>query len=146
MITQLIGDLREGRLARLPYLGYSILLLILMFVFVLGTVSAIGIGEHVLGGDLELAQEKLFDWFSGPAAIVFFLCWLFFLFAGLNIMAKRIRDIGLPGWWTVLALVLLTGASYAVVSENTGSTLDLLIWIALLVIPSNSFGAVTDRR
>ncbi len=146
MMTQLVGDIREGRLARLPYLGYSILLLVLMFVFVLGTVSAIGIAEHILGGELEVAQEKLFDSFSGPAAIVFFLCWLLFMFASLNIMAKRIRDIGLPGWWTVLALVLITGASYAIVSEGTGSTLDLLVWIALLVIPSNSFGTVADRR
>lgn len=146
MITQLVGDVRHGRLERLPYLGYSILLLVLMFVFVLGTVSAIGIGEHILGGDLEIAQDKLFEWFGGPAAIVFFLCWLFFLYASLNIMAKRVRDIGLPGWWTVLALVLITGASYAVVSENTGSTLDLLVWIALLVIPSNSFGAAIDRQ
>ena len=44
MIKVLIGDVRTGRLMRLQYLGYSLLLSLLMFGFGLAIVLAIGAG------------------------------------------------------------------------------------------------------
>ena len=62
------------------------------------------------------------------------------MFAGLNIMAKRIRDIGLPGWWIVLALILLGMLLSYFVSQQAGSGMHTLIWILLVLIPGKSFG------
>lgn len=44
-----------GRLGRLQYLGYSLLLSLLLFGFVLAFVLAIGAGEHIIGGDIPQA-------------------------------------------------------------------------------------------
>ena len=139
MFKVLLGDTRGGRLVRLPYLGYSLLLVLLMAGFVFTIIIAIGAGEHVIGGDLQQAQDKLRAWFTLPFFIVFGLFFMLILFAGLNIMAKRIRDIGLPGWWGVLIIAVATGVVSVVISDQASSGLHTLIWIALLLIPTNAF-------
>jgi uncharacterized membrane protein YhaH (DUF805 family) len=58
-------------------------------------------------------------------------------FAGANLTAKRIRDIGLPGWWSVLAIALLVGLVSGAVSEQAGSVIQLAIWLALVLVPTN---------
>jgi uncharacterized membrane protein YhaH (DUF805 family) len=51
-----------------------------------------------VGGDLQEAQAQLASDFGGPAVIVVQLLFAILFVAKLNIMAKRIRDIGLNGW------------------------------------------------
>lgn len=133
------GETRDGRLARLQYLGYSILLAAFAFGLAFLVILAIGAGEHIIGGNLQQAQDKFREVFSLPFVVLFALFYLVFAFAGANIMAKRIRDIGLPGWWMVLAVMLLTGFTSTVSSEQSGSGLYTLIWIALLLIPGGAF-------
>ena len=139
MFKVLIGDIKDGRLVRLPYLGYSLLLILLSVGFVFAIIIAIGAGEHIIGGDLQQAQDKLRAWFTLPFFIVFGLFFMLILFAGLNIMAKRIRDIGLPGWWSVLAIAVVTGVVSVAISDQASSGLHTLIWLALLLIPTNAF-------
>ena len=139
MFKVLFGDVKEGRLMRLPYLGYSLLLTLVAIVLLVVIVLAIGAGEHLVGGNLEQAQNKLREWFTVPFVIIFGLVSVLFTFAGVNIMAKRIRDAGLPGWWMVLAIAILTGIVSTVVSNEAGSGLHTLIWLALLFIPTNTF-------
>ena len=139
MIKVLLGEVKNGRLVRLPYLGYSLLLVLLVTVFVAAVVMAIGAGEHLIGGDLEQAQNKLRAWFTLPFFIVFVLFFGLIIFAGLNVTAKRIRDIGFSGWLGVLVIVLVTGVVSVVISEEASSGLHTLIWIALLLIPTNAF-------
>ena len=64
------GEFTSGRLKRLQYLGYALLLTALLFGFILAVVLAIGAGEHLVGGDLQQAQDKLRAWFGLPATIV----------------------------------------------------------------------------
>jgi uncharacterized membrane protein YhaH (DUF805 family) len=66
---------------------------------------------HLVGGDLQEAQAQLASDFGGLAVIVVPLLFAILFVAKLNIMAKRIRDIGLNGWWIVLVIVVLTGAT-----------------------------------
>lgn len=139
MFKVLFGDITDGRLRRLQYLGYSLLLVLLMFGFALAVVMAIGAGEHLIGGDLQQAQDKLREWFTLPFMIVFGLVLFLLLFAHMNITAKRIRDIGLPGWWALLGIAVLTGVVSAAVSNQAGSGLSNLIWLALLLIPGDAF-------
>ena len=139
MINALFGDVKTGSLMRLQYLGYSLLLSLLMFGFVLAVVLAIGAGEHIIGGDLEQAQEQLREMFTLPVMLVFAVVMPLFVFIGLNILAKRIRDIGLPGWWTVLVIIVLEGVASFAVSSGAGSGLHTLVWIALLLIPTDTF-------
>ena len=139
-----VGDVSNGRLARLPFLGYSLLVSVLLIGFVLAIIVAIGAGEHLIGGDLQQAQAKLREWFTLPFLIVFGLIIALVLFVSANLKAKRFRDIGLPGWWSVLAVVVLTGVVSAAVSNQASNSLYWLIWLALVLIPSNTFGKGRD--
>ena len=138
MINVLFGDIKTGRLMRLQYLGYSLLLSLLMFGFMLAVVLALGAGEHIIGGDLQQAQDKLRDMFTLPAMIVFAVVMPLFMFIGVNIMAKRVRDIGLPGWWMVLAIFVISGVVSYMVSNEVSNGLNTLIWVVLLLVPGNA--------
>ena len=138
MIKALLGNVKTGRLMRLQYLGYSLLVYLLMLGFVFVVILAIGAGEHIIGGDLQHAQDKLREMFTLPAMIVFAVIMPLFLFMVANIMAKRIRDIGLPGWWSVLAIIVITGIVSYMVSNEVSNGLSTLIWVVLLLVPSNA--------
>ena len=123
---------------RLQYLGYSLLLSLLMFGFGMAVVLAIGAGEQLIGGDLQQAQDQLREMFTLPAMIVVAVAMLLFVFIGGNIMAKRIRDIGLPGWWSVLAIFIVSGVVSYAVSDNASSIVNTLVWFAVVLVPSNA--------
>ena len=144
MFKALFGDIQTGRLLRLPYLGYSILISVLMIVFGLALAFAAGVGEYLIAGDMEAAQLHMSENFSIVSVLLFIVVSVLFLFAGCNIMAKRLRDIGLPGWWMVLAIVVVTGAVAVMVSDEASNILQTVIWIVLLLVPSNSLTSPTD--
>ncbi len=139
MLNALIGDAKNGRLARLQYLGYSLLLFFFVFIFMLLTVMAVGVGEHILGGDLQEAQTQLREWFSLPFMIVLGIFMGVITFIGLNIMAKRIRDMGLHGWWLVVIIVVLESIISYYVSQQLSGGFHTFIWLLLIFIPSNLF-------
>ncbi|MCG6898017.1 MAG: DUF805 domain-containing protein [Thiocapsa sp.] len=139
MIKTFFGDIADGRLARLPYLGHWVLLSLAVLVLLFGIGAAIGVGEQLIGGDLQQAQAKLREWFTLPFFVLLGLVVAVVFFAGANLTAKRIRDIGLPGWWSVLAIALLVGIVTGTVSEQVGSSVQLAIWLALVLVPSNVF-------
>lgn len=146
MFKVLFGEVTKGRLMRLPYLGYSLLLVFLMIAFVAAVVLAIGAGEHLIGGDLQLAQDKLREWFTLPFIVIFGLVSASLVFGGVNIMAKRIRDIGLPGWWLVVAIIALEGVLSYAVSKQASSGLHTLIWVVFMLIPTNAINRTHDQR
>ena len=139
MFKVLFGDISNGRLMRLPYLGYSLLIDLLVIGFVIAVILTIGAGEQTIGGNLQQAQDMLREWFTLPFFIVFGLFMLLFVYAGFNIMAKRIRDIGLPGWWVLLAIIVLESVVTYTVSQQAGGNSHILITVVLLLIPSNTF-------
>ena len=143
MINALFGEVKTGRLMRLQYLGYSVLLSLLMFGFGLAVVMIIGVGEHIAGGDLQQVQDQIREQLTLPAMLVMAVVMPLFLFIGLNIMAKRIRDIGLPGWWTVLAIFIVSGVVSYLVSDNAGSIVNTLAWVAVVLVPGNALAKGT---
>jgi uncharacterized membrane protein YhaH (DUF805 family) len=143
MIKALFGEVKTGRLMRLQYLGYSVLLSLLMFGFGIAVVMAIGVGEHIAGGDLQQVQDQLLEQLTLPVILVMAVVMPLFLFIGVNIMAKRIRDIGLPGWWTVLAVFIVSGVVSYLVSDNAGSIVNTLAWVAVVLLPGNALAKGT---
>ena len=144
MLKVLLGNVRHGRLSRLPYLGCSLLIIALMLGFGIAIAVAAGVGEQLVGGDLQQAQDKLREWFALPAILLIVLVMSLLLFMSANIMAKRVRDIGLPGWWTVAAVVVLTAMVTYWVSDDAGNGLHTIVWIVLLLVPGNAVSAAAS--
>lgn len=138
MFKVLFIDIVGGRLTRLHYLAYLLLLSLLSIGFGLAVVLAIGVSEHIVGGNLQQAQEQLREWFSLPFLIIFGLISTLFVFSGFNIMAKRIRDIGLLGWWVTLAIIALEIIASLLFSRQAGSGLHALVLMALLLTPTDA--------
>jgi uncharacterized membrane protein YhaH (DUF805 family) len=117
-----------------------LVLMAFAFITILAIVFAIGAGEHLIGGDLTEAQDKLRTIFAGPAIVIVGLGYLLLLVAKLNIMTKRIRDMGLSGWWILLAIMLVLGSGSGIYSQQTGAFTFSIFSLLLLLIPSNMFG------
>jgi uncharacterized membrane protein YhaH (DUF805 family) len=149
MLSTYFGDVTSGRLLRLPFAGYIILLQIIMMALVLGIGASLGVAENLVGGDIQEAQTMLREKFTVPAMIGAAIFFALFLFATLNLEAKRIRDMGLPDWWTLLAvwiisaviivIVNVVSGSDPVISKSISSAMSAIGILALVFIPSDTF-------
>ena len=167
MLKTYFGEWGEGKLQRLPYLGYHILLMFLVVAIIVAGIFAVGAAENLIGGDLASTQKMLMDKF-GIAAIIGISLLIFIAMLGqVNILGKRIRDMGLPVLWTIFAIIVLSivlnfifppqevaisasavqtaNGSAAVVSSVTQTNMivqifDTILFLCLIFIPSNTFG------
>ena len=140
MFTALFGDLKGARLARLPYFGYTVLLTVVLTLIVAVTVAAIAGTENLANGSLEEIQRRFAATAGGPTVMVFTASMLALLFAHFNLMAKRVRDIGLPGWPVVLVIFVISAIIAGGVSEEHAGKINTLLWLALVLVPGDTFG------
>ncbi len=167
MLKIYFGAWGDGRLKRLPYLGYHILLMVLMMVVIFASIFSIGATENFIGGDLATAQDIIRDKFGVLAIVGFAILFIIVMFGQVNILAKRIRDMGLPALWTILGIIAISivlnilfpaqevtinaaavetaqGSAAAVAVKSTTSSMivqgfDMLLFLCLVFIPSDSF-------
>lgn len=152
MLNTYFGDVTSGRLQRLPFIGYIVLLHVLFIVLVLAGAASLGIAENLAGGDLTQTQQMLSEKFGLPAMIIVGIVVAAVFFASLNLDAKRIRDMGLPGWWTLLAvwvlsviiIALLTGFLDPELGNRVSSIISAIALLALVFIPSDTFTGNND--
>ena len=166
MLKTYFGEWGEGKLQRLPYLGYHILLMFLIVAIILAGIFAVGAAEHLIGGDLATTQKILLDKFGIVAVIGISLLMFIAILGQINILGKRIRDMGLPVLWTIFAIIVLSmvlnfifppevalsasavqtaDGSAAAVSSITKTNMivqlfDTILFLCLVFIPSNTFG------
>jgi uncharacterized membrane protein YhaH (DUF805 family) len=146
MFKIFFGEIKTGRLQRLAFLGYSLLIQLLVIGFVIAIIVVIGASEQLIGGDLQQAQDMLRAWFSVPFIIVFGIGMALFGFAGFNLMAKRIRDTGLPGWWTLLAILVVEIIVSIIISQETSANVHIFLTIVLLLIPADTFSKTENNH
>jgi uncharacterized membrane protein YhaH (DUF805 family) len=168
MFKTYFGEWGTGKLQRLPYLGYHILLMVIIFVIIFGAIFAVGTTENLLGGNLADTQTMLMDKF-GVIALIGIVSLMFIAMLGqVNILGKRIRDMGLPVLWTILGIIVVSmvlnllfppqevaisaaalqtanGSATAVAASTTTTSMvvqlfDMAIFLCLVLIPSNTFG------
>jgi len=148
MFRAYFGELHSGRLARLPFLGFLLLLSVLFVLYGLGIAFGIGLVEQVIRSDLSAAPGELLEQIDGTALALLGPLLLVFGLAKTNLLAKRIRDMGLPGWWTLL-VIALAGAGLGSAMHASGVPLHEsypihgmisgLLTLGLLLIPSGLF-------
>jgi uncharacterized membrane protein YhaH (DUF805 family) len=168
MLKIYFGEWGSGKLQRLPYLGYHILLMVIVFAVIFGGIFAVGASENIMGGDIVATQAMLMDKF-GMLTVIGLVALMFIAMLGqVNILGKRIRDMGLPVLWTILGIILFSmllnvlfpphevamsaaavqtadGSATAVAATTTTSSMivqifDMVIFLCLVLIPSNTFG------
>ena len=142
------GELGGGRLTRLQYLGYSVLLNLILFAIVIGVTLLAG-GLEQAGDDPAAMQRQLLERFGAVGMSLMTVLFFLLLFAGLNLMAKRLRDMGLPGWPGVLGVMIVSlilamafggGAPAGGAMPPAMSLIQLAILAFLLLVPGNAFG------
>ena len=139
MINDYWGDFANGRLERKRFIVLWIVLVFAFIAFGLAIGASIGLAEKMVGGNLAEAQTQLRENFSLPVVIIVAAIAILALVAKLNIIAKRARDIGLPGWITAIVIAGLFGmVSQYDQSERIGG-LGLFVLIVLALIPTNAF-------
>jgi len=137
--TSLFGAVKNGRMTRLPFVIYMSCIQLVLLLYVIGVGVAAGLGDVALIGDLDQAQQRLSDFISTPfilATVVFFLA---AIFAHLNILAKRIRDIGLPGWWLLLGYVIVRIILSALGYDWLALLLETVAVLSLCFVNSDAY-------
>jgi uncharacterized membrane protein YhaH (DUF805 family) len=165
MIQTYFGEWGTGKLQRLPYLGYHILLMVLVMAIIFGMIIAVGAVEN-MGGNIAETQTMLLEKF-GMIGVIGMVILIFVAIAGqINILGKRIRDMGLPVLWTILAIVAISmllnvifppevtmaaasvqttdGSATAMAASTTSTSMilqifDMIVFACLVFIPSNTF-------
>jgi len=166
MLKTYFGEWGTGRLQRLPYLGYHILLMVLVVASIFGAIMLVGTIENIMGGSIEETQTMLLDKF-GIIGIIGIMLLIFGTMLGqINILGKRIRDIGLPVLWTILGIIVVSmvlnviyppevtmaaasvqtadGSATAMAASSTNTSMvlqifDMIVFACLVFIPSNTF-------
>jgi uncharacterized membrane protein YhaH (DUF805 family) len=166
MLKVYFGEWGEGRLQRLAYLGYHVLLMFIIVAIIFGAIFAVGATEKVMGGDIMATQAMLSERFGLVAIFGIVILMMAMLLGQINIMAKRIRDMGLPAVWTILGIVVVSmilnmlfpaqvtevstaivktaeGTAAAATAQTTASPIvqlfDTVVFLGLLFIPSDAF-------
>jgi uncharacterized membrane protein YhaH (DUF805 family) len=134
IIPTLFAELTSGRLGRLPFVLYVTGLHLSLLLFMLWVGISAGLAEHAASGDLAAARQALSDWMSLPTLTLSAVFLLAATFANFNLLAKRIRDMGLPGWISLLVYVILR----ALAGTMTGLGLDLLLMILLCAVTTDA--------
>ena len=136
-LKTLFGEVRTGRVKRLPLVLYITALHLSLLAFSIFVGVSAGLLEPAGSGDIEAAQPTLSDWL-GPGSLL--LTTVFFLtvtYVNFNLLAKRIRDIGLPGWTGLLGYVVVRGAISWLAGTVIGVLLDLVFILVLALVPSD---------
>ncbi len=141
MFRALWGDIQHGRLGRLPFLGWYLVILLLALVLSFALGAVIGAAERMGGGEPLRTQVVLEESLGTMGLLGVAAVFALLLLGQLNIMVKRVRDIGLPmPWLIVLAWLLLSGLVSSGGGALLGGLLSVLVLLALLLVPTSAFG------
>ena len=167
MFKVYFGEWASGRLKRLPYLGYYVLLMVIMAAIIIGVIASVSFMETKAGMDVAAAQSAVLEKFGVVGIIGIAILMFAMMVAQINILAKRIRDMGLPAVWTILGIIAVSiilnilfpaqevavtttvvqsaeGVAAAAESTTMGQSMvvqvfDLILFLCLLLIPSDTF-------
>lgn len=140
MLHIYFGGLRDERLGRLGYFAYWLLLAIFLITGGLLIGFGVGMADSLSGNGVPDTEPGPREPFGVPFVFAIWAVGLTALFAELNISAKRVRHIGLPGWPVTLAIYAVILLAAAFISQKLGLALAVLAWLALVLAPGGAAG------
>lgn len=139
MLKDYFGDFATGRVKSGQFIALWLILFVAFVAFGVLVGFGIGIAEQLLGGSVLDAQLALRTNIGPYAILIIFAVCCAFMVAKLNIIAKRIRDTGLPGWLTTVVFAGLFSGSVQVAGEVTTGSITMILLLVLAFIPTDAF-------
>ncbi|WP_404382422.1 DUF805 domain-containing protein [Caenispirillum salinarum] len=139
ILHTLFGNLRHGTLHRAPFFWHIAGLWAVGGAAVMAIVVGLGLNQPTEGMTPEQADQAVRDALGPVVRTVLVLVAAVFLLAQVNMIAKRLRDTGLPGWLTLVAVVAVTGLVSGFISPAAGGLVNIVFWLALLFTPPRAF-------
>lgn len=128
ILRQLFWDWRAGRLGRLAFIAYSVAIWAVLYGTHLLLPSSLDEKGAPLGSNVSVAGPLLAAILGAVVLVV-----------SLNIAAKRLRDTGLPGWITVLALTVVNGTLIYFFPGLAYPWFGIAVFAALAATPTSLF-------
>ena len=138
MVSDYWGEFANGRLGRQRFILLWVILVIAFIAFGMAVGASLGLAENMIGGSVAEAQAYLEKSFSLPAILLVVAVAILAFVAKLNIIAKRARDIGLPGWITAIVIAGLFGLVSQYDQSARIGGLGFFVLIVLALIPTNA--------
>ena len=132
-------QLAAGRLGRGRYVLLWVGLIGFLLLGMLLILVGMGVGLGVASGEFATMPERIADAIGLPAIVALIVLALAAVFANLNIVAKRARDTGLPGWLVAVVYLLISGGGSQAGESGSVGGLGLLLMLILAVIPTDQF-------
>lgn len=129
VLQQLFWNWRTGRIGRPAFIAYS------------AAIWAVLYGTHLLlPSPLEEKGAPLGSNVSVVAPLLAAMLGVIALVVSLNLAAKRFREIGLPGWITVIGVTVVNGTLLYLVPGLSYPWFSLAVFAALAATPPGLFG------
>lgn len=135
----LFGDITSGTVHRVRFFWSILSLVLVALAGVIAVGTLFGLDVDMTGLTAVERQAAVTEALGLIGLVLLVGVGVVVLFAQLNLMAKRVRDTGLPGWTVLAAVILLTAAVSGFVSQNVAGLVNLAFWLALLFTPPGVF-------
>ncbi|MEO1089242.1 MAG: hypothetical protein AAFX81_01310 [Pseudomonadota bacterium] len=146
MLRVLFGEITSGRVGRLGYLGYALLLVVLM----MGVLVAVMVAAGVVGSDTPPATgwallQQVRASLGLPTLVAAAVVLAGITFAKFNLSAKRWRAMGLPGWLMIVFSAAASGALEFAFGQLPVAIFGWVMLLALLLVPNDALARFGRR-
>jgi uncharacterized membrane protein YhaH (DUF805 family) len=100
----------KGRFGRLSYIAWYFALSVAAYAVMIVIALVFGVGVGLMGTQSETAGGIV----GGAAGFFYFAFIIAMLVVGIIFFIRRLHDIDLSGWWTLLALVPIVNAIFGI--------------------------------
>ena len=127
------GDYSNGQLNRVGFFKSALIISSLAVLFLVLILFLIFGAVNIVGGNLQEAQTYITQKLEIPFLIVSVFVIIGLIFAKINICAKRIRNIGLPGWVSLIIAISFNLIVHNIAGQNTGYLFSFLVLLILFL-------------
>lgn len=139
ILRTLFGEITTGTIHRVPFFWSILGVIVVALIAIIGIGALFGLDVDMTGLSLAERQAAVVDSLGLIGLGLVVAVGGAMIFAQVNVMAKRLRDMGLPGWMVLAGVVVVTGLVSALISQNIAGLVNLVVWLALLFTPPGIF-------
>ena len=136
MLRTVFADVRDGRISRLGFLAALLALSAVGMAMMLGVFWISGAASVAVSPGVGTdPAERVVETLGRPWLLVLSAIGMTVFFGQANLWAKRFRDLGQPGWWAVMAVIVAGLLLADLAGRAAASAAHLAVLLVLLVVP-----------